>query len=293
MVCTLSGSAITKTSQSLKCNRISASEIGNLPEQQCSNEHIRFVIFGAPVHALTTGRTISLVFISLISLTYIHTTYKELMASKRARNTLKALQNTFLSGSRKRPDDSPTDVPELDINLAPTQHRSNVPFSQRSHHRVQTPSLPIISETTAQDTVSGSYNHNTPGNHEETSSSSSGRPRHTGQRHRPKPKKRKRRSAFLRRNKGRKRWVNSDKMLIGTIAIQFLVFTYFIVCNELYINVYNNSDGENTKWGFGQVFALIVIIPSIVSVIRAFRKHGLSRLNRREPQRTREPGNSV
>jgi uncharacterized membrane protein len=73
-------------------------------------------------------------------------------------------------------------------------------------------------------------------------------------------------------------------MFVGIIICQILVFTYFIVSSELLLVHNRAGDGDgvsNDVVGFGQILALVVVVPSLISVIAAFRKHGFGKLEKR------------
>jgi len=83
----------------------------------------------------------------------------------------------------------------------------------------------------------------------------------------------------------RKQWSgNWDPMLLGIAAFQFVVFTYFIVSTELLLQ-WNPYQTDGNKWGFGQILALIVVIPSALAVVDAFSEHGFKRLHKKRTGR--------
>jgi hypothetical protein len=235
---------------------VKASDIGKLSDQECNNDKIRFVIFAVPVHALTTGRIIALVFTSLIFLGYSFMTYREIMASRRAMKALNLLSVLVLRRPMAKniePASSEPLVPDIQMGQTPIQPDSNTLSSQRQRtmNQVQSglltvPSIPL------QQTASTSTTSTSP---KTVAQESQPEPRGSSGKRR-KAEKSKTRDRLLQQTttqKGRKNWVEYDRTLVGTFATQLLVFTYFIVCNELYISGYNNSDGENRQWGFGQV----------------------------------------
>ncbi|KAJ7070889.1 hypothetical protein C8F01DRAFT_1108239 [Mycena amicta] len=87
-----------------------------------------------------------------------------------------------------------------------------------------------------------------------------------------------------RRRPRRRRWSHEvDPMLIGILLCQVAVFIYFVVSSELLLS-YNagaSSSAQIEQWGFGQILALIVVLPSALSVVGAFKAHGLGRLSKR------------
>lgn len=71
-------------------------------------------------------------------------------------------------------------------------------------------------------------------------------------------------------------------MLIGIMICQILVFIYFVASSELLL-LYNNGAYDSAQqMGFGQILALIVVLPSALSVVGALREHGLKRLSKRK-----------
>ncbi|KAK7695290.1 hypothetical protein QCA50_002480 [Cerrena zonata] len=75
---------------------------------------------------------------------------------------------------------------------------------------------------------------------------------------------------------------NMDPMLLGISIFQLLVFAYFIVSTELLLKHNPAVDSSDKEWGFGQILALIVAVPSVVSVFKAFRDHGFENLHHRK-----------
>jgi hypothetical protein len=85
---------------------------------------------------------------------------------------------------------------------------------------------------------------------------------------------------------------------------QILVFTYFIVSSELLLSYNDGAYDSAQQMGFGQVstltwvekyrvltnhqiLALIVVLPSALSVVGALKKHGLKRLSKRKKTNVR------
>ncbi|KAK7682296.1 hypothetical protein QCA50_014499 [Cerrena zonata] len=72
--------------------------------------------------------------------------------------------------------------------------------------------------------------------------------------------------------------LRGDPMLVGIGICQVFVFVYFVLCSELLLR-YNTMDDSDAEWGFGQILALIVTIPSLIAVVQAFQKHGFRNLH--------------
>ncbi|KAF7303292.1 Ketopantoate reductase-like protein [Mycena kentingensis (nom. inval.)] len=90
----------------------------------------------------------------------------------------------------------------------------------------------------------------------------------------------------------RRRWSHEiDPMLVGILLCQIAAFIYFVVSSELLLT-YNNNESRSAlaQWGFGQILALIVVLPSALSVIGALKEHGLGRLSKR--RKVRDPRRS-
>ncbi|CAL1695043.1 unnamed protein product [Somion occarium] len=92
-----------------------------------------------------------------------------------------------------------------------------------------------------------------------------------------------------RRTRHRRRgWSsNLDPMLLGITIFQVIVFTYFIISTELLLRHNPAVDSSDKEWGFGQILALIVVVPSLISVIRAFKEHGFRNRHHRKSKRGR------
>ncbi|KAJ3998539.1 hypothetical protein F5050DRAFT_1805882 [Lentinula boryana] len=69
----------------------------------------------------------------------------------------------------------------------------------------------------------------------------------------------------------RKLWSNIDPMFIGILFFESVVFLYLIVSNEILLRDNHADTGE---FGFGQILALVVVLPVLLSVIGAFRENG-------------------
>jgi len=76
-------------------------------------------------------------------------------------------------------------------------------------------------------------------------------------------------------------------MLLGIGTCQVAIFTYFIVSTELLLIRNPGPDNSAGEWGFGQIIALVVVIPSIFSVMEAFAEVGFKRVHRRRRQARR------
>jgi hypothetical protein len=68
-------------------------------------------------------------------------------------------------------------------------------------------------------------------------------------------------------------------MLVGIIICQAMVFTYFIVSSELLLKNNPSLDDSAAQWSFGQILALVVVVPSALSLIGAVMRHGARRLS--------------
>ncbi|KAJ4485804.1 hypothetical protein J3R30DRAFT_1410683 [Lentinula aciculospora] len=69
----------------------------------------------------------------------------------------------------------------------------------------------------------------------------------------------------------RKLWSNIDPMFIGILIFETIVFLYLIVSNEILLR---ENHADTGKFGFGQILALVVVLPVLLSVIGAFRENG-------------------
>jgi len=85
-------------------------------------------------------------------------------------------------------------------------------------------------------------------------------------------------------------------MLIGIMICQILVFIYFVVSTELLLKYNDGAYSSAQQMGFGQILALIVVLPSALSVIGALKEHGLKRLSKRKKttvRRRNQRANSI
>ncbi|KAJ7161429.1 hypothetical protein C8R43DRAFT_335009 [Mycena crocata] len=95
-----------------------------------------------------------------------------------------------------------------------------------------------------------------------------------------------------KRRPRRRRWsYEVDPMLIGIMICQAGVTTYFIVSSELLLSYNEGASSSSSQMGFGQILALIVVLPSALSVGGALKEHGLKRLSKRKKINVRRPRN--
>ncbi|KAJ8084477.1 hypothetical protein PM082_003247 [Marasmius tenuissimus] len=90
----------------------------------------------------------------------------------------------------------------------------------------------------------------------------------------------------------RRRWTshNLDPMFVGILIIELLVWTYFVVSCEKLIVLNDANDGE--ALGFGQIVALAVVTPSLLSMVSAIRENGFGRLSgKKKDHRKSRSGN--
>ncbi|KAF8513556.1 hypothetical protein BU17DRAFT_95249 [Hysterangium stoloniferum] len=85
-------------------------------------------------------------------------------------------------------------------------------------------------------------------------------------RHRVRQKKK--RSGF------RQRWVPADvgAVFFGILMSQIFILAYFIATTELIIIKSGAQLSDTSTWGFGQVLALVVVIPSVLDLLQATKK---------------------
>ncbi|PSR76651.1 hypothetical protein PHLCEN_2v8248 [Hermanssonia centrifuga] len=79
-----------------------------------------------------------------------------------------------------------------------------------------------------------------------------------------------------------------DPMFLGITMVQTIIFVYFIVVTELLLKRNKQADNSGGLWGFGQILALIVIVPSLISVLTALQEFGLKRVHHRRSRGRRE-----
>ncbi|TDL28337.1 hypothetical protein BD410DRAFT_216204 [Rickenella mellea] len=271
-----------------------ADTFGDNPE---CNHDVKYVLFGANVPALGSGRILALVCTSVISTLYFVVTGLEMYSSWRSGRWRIFRKRDRMEGDKDRTSlalPPQVEVTSMDrgasvsLESRLTNKTSSRPTSQAHNPDLETQraSLPsrvprkremsiIIPETIGVESPPGQLRLSVA--RPSSSTSSSRRMSSASSMRSSNTMRSRRRNSQLRR----RRWLDGlDAMLIGIIVFQIIVFAYFIVCSELYLKR-NPSDNSDSVWGFGQILALIVVIPSIVSVIRAFYRHRLSRLDRR------------
>ncbi|KAF9469855.1 hypothetical protein BDZ94DRAFT_1316968 [Collybia nuda] len=222
-------------------------------DSQCSY-YVQYVLFVFQVPALGRGRVIGLVVTSLLTVAYSLITLHELHSYRRS-----SLDNSVKD---KESGLSP-------LKLKPPIHSRDI--SSTSANSLSTPtsaSLVTVSST------QGDYPFPVPRSQSVTIPTSPRNPLSYGKR-RPK----------------RRRWSSDlDPMLVGIIICQAMVFTYFIVSIELLLRFNSSVDKSTNQWGFGQIIALVVVIPSALSLVGAIKEHGFKRLSKRKkiPGKDRE-----
>ncbi|KAJ7786474.1 hypothetical protein B0H16DRAFT_1708637 [Mycena metata] len=111
------------------------------------------------------------------------------------------------------------------------------------------------------------------------------------------PKESSSQSPHTKRRPRRRRWsYEVDPMLIGIMICQILVFIYFVVSTELLLTYNDGAYSSAQQMGFGQILALIVVLPSALSVVGALKEHGLKRLSKRKKstaRRRKQRANSI
>ncbi|GLB35873.1 hypothetical protein LshimejAT787_0301610 [Lyophyllum shimeji] len=231
----------------------SAKQFGKLSE--CSHL-VNYIFFVIEVRATEVGRTLSLVITSILTASYLMISLQELRSYRRS-YLQKQKKQAMLSAQSPSISLFPHDISSPE-NLSPrvpsSLHLSSsitLSTAERSNLRTSRPFRLTTSDT----------------------SIAHGQSPHKG------------RSSGGKRRPGRRRWSsNLDPMLVGIIICQAMVFTYFIVSTELLLNHNPSKDQSVSQWGFGQILALVVVLPSALSLIGALEEHGVKRRSR--PKRT-------
>lgn len=215
------------------------------------------MIFVVKVSAVGIGRTVGLVITSILALTYVLITLRELHSYRQSHrekvNKKRKLEKT---------DSLPTHAPSISITIVepPSPSRSSI-----SIHPL--PSLHLASTATSSLTD----------RHDSRHSDQLNVPSVPQTPHTP------RRGKRGKRRPKRRRWSSDvDPMLVGIIICQAIIFTYFIVSTELLLQQNSSDDPSAREWSFGQILALIVVIPSALSVANALNEHGVKRLGKRK-----------
>jgi len=85
-----------------------------------------------------------------------------------------------------------------------------------------------------------------------------------------------------RKRQRRAEWSpNVDPMLVMISILELVFFVYFVVSTELLLSHNPEANESANQWAFGQILALILVVPSCISVFGAFREHGFHRLHHR------------
>jgi len=203
---------------------------------------VNFMVFAIKVPALGAGRIIGLTASSILTATYVLITLHELRSYRK---------------SRKERDGHPIGVssavsspvyPNTPKVASASTSSSDYPLPMMintAYHKPSQPQVTLVRSPT--ETVSQIA--------------------HVAHKRRPR----------------RRRWsYEVDPMLIGIMICQILVFTYFIVSSELLLSYNDGAYTSAQQMGFGQILALIVVLPSALSVVGALKEHGLKRLSKRK-----------
>ena len=199
-----------------------------------NNQCVTYVFFVVRAHAVGSGRVAALVITSILTTGYTVVTCHELYAwyksrkSQRERHSLKQEQGEG-RGEQRRPSIN------SDGSRRP-EETAGLPTVSTVNHSGQVP--PVIPPVTASSlTVPGS---NLEPSDLHPDSAARQRRRDTGTRGQKTNRPRK------------KQWSGGwDPMLLGIAAFQIIVFTYFVLSSELLLH-WNNDNGNNGSWGFGQ-----------------------------------------
>ncbi|KAF9015654.1 hypothetical protein BDQ17DRAFT_59245 [Cyathus striatus] len=201
--------------------------------RQCSHA-VKYMLFVFEVPAISTGRTIALTMVSLLSLAYTSISFHELRIAYRSR---KMEVNNHYASSRPRTSKVAVSYP----TAVALRHEPN-----------------LSKCSCRQWSLSSSVTHT--GGNQKTRGKS-------------------------------QRWSSDlDPMFVGIVICQVLIFTYFIVSSELFLRNNPSPNSNDGQWGFGQILALIVVLPSALSVGGALKRHGFRRLSKRKTRRTSRKG---
>ncbi|KAF9056092.1 hypothetical protein BJ165DRAFT_475372 [Panaeolus papilionaceus] len=210
-------------------------------QSECS-PFIKYVLFAFDVPALGAGRYIGLIFASLLTALYILISCYDIWSSYDRRNlTMTAASSSPPINQTNEPH--PPEPPDTRLKTNLTPHVVSQAAS----------TYPPQSNATTASTVDASLL--TP---------STNPIRHVHRRPR------------------RRHWTGElDPMLVGIVIWQILMFTYFIVSSELFLKRNPTTSNGATQWGFGQILALIVVMPSALSVVDALSRYGFGKVSRR------------
>ncbi|KAK7465415.1 hypothetical protein VKT23_005393 [Stygiomarasmius scandens] len=201
-----------------------------------------YVFFVIKAPALGSGRTAGLIFSSILTALYLLLTLHELLSYYRNSQRMKHK----LGDEEKGNDGTTNPIPDVVV----------------THHDIVTPRPAVICKE-ASNSSSNSVSSPAPPSPNSATTFTFPDPfplsPRTGNR-RPR----------------RRRWSsNLDPMFVGIVICQILVFTYFIISSELLLK-YNHAD-DGGSYGFGQILALVIVIPSALSVSYAIRENGFKR----------------
>ncbi|KAJ7446503.1 hypothetical protein B0H11DRAFT_381601 [Mycena galericulata] len=203
---------------------------------------IKYMIFAVKVPALGAGKIIGLTVSSILTTAYILITLHELRSYRRSRK--ESTEHALPS-----PEGHPTSPKAVSSSTSlPTSPNDDLlpgPVKSMAHHK-PTRAWPAPPQS-PRETVS--------------------QVPHVPHKRRPR----------------RRRWsYEIDPMLIGIMICQILVFIYFVASSELLLLYNTGAYSSAQQMGFGQILALIVVLPSALAVVDAFKKHGLKRLSKRK-----------
>jgi len=214
------------------------------PLSECSYL-VKYVFFVIQVRATEVGRIASLVITSTLTVSYLLITLQELHSYRQShtdKHTRRPMWPAHSPSSSLFSDDI---SPRVSSPRVPTSLHLSSSITLRAAERNLHPSR--LFQLTTLDTSSPQSPH-------------------------------KARSSAGKRRPKRRRWSsNLDPMLVGIIICQAMVFTYFIVSTELLLKRNPSNDQSVNQWGFGQILTLIVVIPSVLSLIGALSEHGMKR----------------
>jgi len=218
---------------------------------ECSPD-VEYILFVVKTNALGSGRVVALTLTSILTAGYAVVTFHELRAYYLSYKQRK-LPRHHRKGSFNSSDDKVASTPSPTSTHNPSTLSPPPIISHAESSSLNVPTTDHIIQSTSH-----------------SSTTTVPKDRHT------------KKSGSLKAHRPRrKQWSgNWDPMLLGIAAFQFVVFTYFVVSTELLL-LWNPYQIDGNKWGFGQILALIVIIPSALAVFNAFSEHGFKRLHKK------------
>lgn len=271
--------------------------------------YIRYILFAWHVDAVVQGRIVGLLATAIVTVLYVAMTVDELykkhltrrrhrLSKQKHRMELEAQERSQQEQDTEPEQAVTTTVPQL--NTEAPYRRSEATFSAppASSNRATSTGIPVSILLSSRLASENPYITRSSGDALKSSAGERSHVQQQQQQQHPGSNSRRHHQHGTHAAKNRrkqhqhkpkhKRWLlELDPMLVGLFFVQLAILTYFIVSTELMLAYNHAASNSNDFTQFGQILAIIAVLPSLGSLIVAFKKNGFKRVDRKEPTERR------